>query len=234
MKKASTIGVSDGSGKTAPRTEAEPKKARGRPRSFDREAALNAAMEVFWTKGYEAASISDLTTAMGINPPSLYAAFGDKEKLFLATIEQYAASRSDQMCPEQPTAKDAIEVYLRFKADLLSGAGHPRGCMLMVAFFTAANASPGLNAVLSKKRAEAREHMRQRIKRGIAEGDVPEGADPGALADFYATITNGMAQMARDGATRKSLMATVDQAMAAFPAAPQGQSAKKKRDTAAA
>jgi len=89
MKKASEIAV---------RSEAAPaKKARGRPRSFDREAALNAAMEVFWTKGYEAASISDLTEAMGINPPSLYAAFGDKEKLFLATIEQYAASRSDQM-----------------------------------------------------------------------------------------------------------------------------------------
>ena len=97
MKKASTIG----SGSEA----TQPKKARGRPRSFDREAALNAAMEVFWTKGYEAASISDLTSAMGINPPSLYAAFGDKEKLFLATIEQYASSRSDQMCPQQPTAR---------------------------------------------------------------------------------------------------------------------------------
>ncbi|APV50256.1 hypothetical protein BWI17_11475 [Betaproteobacteria bacterium GR16-43] len=225
MKKASTIGVG---------SEAQPpKKARGRPRSFDREAALNAAMEVFWTKGYEAASISDLTSAMGINPPSLYAAFGDKEKLFLATIEQYAASRSDQLCPEQPTAKDAVESYLRFKADLLSGAGHPRGCMLMVAFFTAANASPGLNAVLAKKRAEAREHMRQRIKRGVAEGDVPEGTDAGALADFYATIIAGMAQQARDGASRKSLMATVDQAMAAFPVPSRG-APKKKRDTATA
>ena len=226
MKKASTIGESS----EAP----QPKKARGRPRSFDREAALNAAMEVFWTKGYEAASINDLTAAMGINPPSLYAAFGDKEKLFLATIEQYAASRSDQMCPQQPTAKAAIESYLRFKADLLSGAGHPRGCMLMVAFFTAANASPGLNAVLSKKRAEAREHMRQRIKQGIAEGDVPEGTDAGALADFYATITNGMAQQARDGATRKSLMQTVDQAMSVFPAPPKGFKVPKRRDPVAA
>ena len=219
MKKASTIG----SGSEA----TPPKKARGRPRSFDREAALNAAMEVFWTKGYEAASISDLTAAMGINPPSLYAAFGDKEKLFLATIEQYASSRSDNLCPEQPTARDAIETYLRFKADLLSGSGHPRGCMLMVAFFTAANASPALNAHLSKKRAEAREHMRQRIKQGIAEGDVPEGTDAGALADFYLTVTSGMAQQARDGATRKALMVTVDHAMAAFPVAPKAAKVRK-------
>src|SRR5262249_22092324 len=156
----------------------------------------------------------------GINPPSLYAAFGDKEKLFLATIDHYAASRSDQICPEQPTAKDAIEVYLRFKADILTGAGHPRGCMLMVAFFTAANASPSLNAVLAKKRADAREHMRQRIKQGIADGDVPAETDAGALADFYAAITNGMAQMARDGASKKSLLATVEQAIAAFPPLP--------------
>src|SRR5262249_40652502 len=162
-----------------------------------------------WQKGYEAASISDLTEAMGINPPSLYAAFGDKEKLFLATIDHYAASRSDQMCPEQATAREAIETYLRFKADILTGHAHPRGCMLRVAFLTAPNASPAINAVLAKKRADSREHMRQRIKQGIGDGDVPPETDPSSLADFYAAITNGMAQMARDGASKKNLLATV-------------------------
>lgn len=177
-------------------------------------------MGVFWEKGFEGASISDLTSAMGVNPPSLYAAFGDKESLFLATIDHYAKSRSDQMCPQQKTAREAIETYLRFKADILTGAGHPRGCFLMVAFFTAVNASAKLQQMLTLKRVEAREHIKERIKRGIQEGDVPVGTDAGDLADFYVTIIGGMAQQARDGATTRSLHATVDRAMMLFPQAP--------------
>jgi AcrR family transcriptional regulator len=196
---------------------ATPPKPRGRPRSFDREAALDAAMQVFWEKGFEGASINDLTAAMGVNPPSLYAAFGDKESLFLATIEHYAASRSDQVCPNHPTAKKAIEAYLRFKADILTGSGHPRGCMLMVAFFTAANASPKLQQVLAMKRAQAREFLKERIKRGIRDGDVPAGTDAEELADFYTAIVGGLAQQARDGATPRSLLATVERALTLFP-----------------
>ncbi|WP_212758078.1 TetR/AcrR family transcriptional regulator [Usitatibacter palustris] len=174
-------------------------------------------MQVFWEKGFEGASISDLTSAMNVNPPSLYAAFGDKETLFLATIEHYAKSRSDQMCPEQKTAREAVETYLRFKADILTGAGHPRGCLLMVAFFTATSASPKLQAVLATKRTEARENMKERIKRGIKDGDVPVGTDASELADFYTTILGGMAQQARDGATTRTLHAVVDRAMTLFP-----------------
>lgn len=211
---------------------AAPRKPRGRPRSFDREAALNAAMEVFWSKGYEATSIADLTEAMGINPPSLYAAFGDKEKLFLATIEHYVASRSDELCPEYATAREAVEAYLRFKADILTGSDHPRGCMLMVAFFTVANASPALQAVLARKRAEARDYMKQRIRKGIEAGDVLQGTDPGALADFYAAVTNGMAQQARDGASKKSLVATIERAMLAFPSAPTKAARRREAQTA--
>lgn len=196
---------------------AEPPKPRGRPRSFDREAALDAAMQVFWEKGFEGASINDLTAAMGVNPPSLYAAFGDKESLFLATIEHYASSRSDQVCPDHPTAKKAIEAYLRFKVDILTGSGHPRGCMLMVAFFTAANASPKLQQVLAMKRAQAREYLKERIKRGIREGDVPAGTDAEELADFYTAIVGGLAQQARDGATLRSLLATVERALTLLP-----------------
>ena len=192
-------------------------KPRGRPRSFDRKAALDAAMQVFWEKGYEGATISDLTAAMGVNPPSLYAAFGDKDDLFLATVQQYADSHAGQMCPEHKTAREAVESYLRFKAEVLSGAGHPRGCMLMVAFFTAANASPKLHRFLAQKKAESREHLKERIKQGIREGDVPAGTDAEELADFYMVVVAGLSQQARDGASPRSMIATVERAMAAFP-----------------
>ncbi len=206
-----------GSAPGAATAVATPPKPRGRPRAFDRDAALDAAMQVFWERGFEGASISELTEAMGVNPPSLYAAFGDKETLFLATIERYAATRSDQMCPDFATAREAVESYLRFKVDILTGAGHPRGCMLMVGFFTAVNASAKLQRVLEEKRAAAREHMKERIKRGIRDGDVPAGTDAEELADFYLAVIAGMAQQARDGAPASTLRATVDRAMVAFP-----------------
>jgi AcrR family transcriptional regulator len=196
---------------------ANPPKPRGRPRSFDRKAALDAAMTVFWEKGYEGATISDLTAAMGVNPPSLYAAFGDKEDLFLATVQHYAESHTGQVCPSHATAREAVEAYLRFKADMLAGAGHPRGCMLMVAFFTAANASPKLHRFLTQKRMEAREHLKARIKQGIRDGDVPAGTDAEELADFYLAVIAGVSQQARDGASHRSMLATVERAMAAFP-----------------
>ncbi|HLX24855.1 MAG TPA: TetR/AcrR family transcriptional regulator [Usitatibacter sp.] len=205
-------------------------KPRGRPRSFDREAALAAAVEVFWRKGFEAASISDLTEAMGINPPSLYAAFGDKEQLFLEAADSYSRSRGDE-CPytDEPTARGAIEKLLTYMARELSEGDHPRGCMMVMAAATSANASSRLQKVIAEKRNASREHMRARIKRGIEEGDVPADTDAGALADFYSTIVAGLSTSARDGTTRKSLMATVERAMQLFPAV-----VKRKRSLAAA
>jgi AcrR family transcriptional regulator len=206
------------------------RKPRGRPRSFDREAALDAAMQVFWEKGYEATSISDLTEVMGINPPSLYAAFGDKERLFLEAVQRYAQSRNSSCsyCDE-PTARAAIETLLTFLATQLCESCHPRGCMMMMAATTASNTSPQLQKALADMRSGSRDRMKDRIKRGIADGDVPAGTDAGALADFYSTIMTGMSMNARDGATRKSLMATVAQAMQVFPPLAKGPRAARKR-----
>jgi AcrR family transcriptional regulator len=205
----------------APAEAAAARKPRGRPRSFDRDAALAAAIEVFWQKGFEAASISDLTEAMGINPPSLYAAFGDKERLFLEAMEQYNRARGNE-CPfaDEPTARGAIEKLLTYIAHDATESGHPRGCMMMMAAATSANSSQGLQQALAEKRRAARERLRARIKRGAEDGDVPADADVGALADFYTTIMSGMAMLARDGASRRSLLATVASAMALFPKAP--------------
>jgi AcrR family transcriptional regulator len=204
-----------------------PRKPRGRPRSFDRAAALESAIEVFWAKGYEATSISDLTAAMGINPPSLYAAFGDKERLFLEAVKRYESLQGDS-CPycEEPTARGAFEKLLTYLAEELTSSTHPRGCMLMMAATTSSSASAEMQRALAKRRAESRAGMKARIEQGIKDGDVPRGTDATALSDFYVTIINGMALQARDGATRKSLLGTAERAMSIFPPVPAGAAKK--------
>ena len=207
--------------KAGPRTEPPARRPRGRPRSFDRDAALAAAMEVFWGKGFEATSVSDLCEAMGLNPPSLYSAFGDKERLFVEAVERYA-SRNRQSCPygDEPTARGAVERLLSFAAHQFTESTHPRGCLMMMASTTATNGSDALQKLIAGKRSAARESLRARLRRGIEEGDVPPDADVGALTDFYFTILTGMALQAREGVARKSLLATVEQAMSLFPKAP--------------
>jgi AcrR family transcriptional regulator len=195
-------------------------KTRGRPRSFDREAALEKAMQVFWRQGYEATSLADLTAAMGINPPSLYAAFGDKEQLFLEAVDRYeschhGSTAGEGMFGEEPTARGAIERVLHDAVDEFARPGQPRGCMLMMA---ATNCSAeSIQTALAARRAKSKSLMRKRIAKGIADGELPSGADAGALAEFYTTVLAGMSMQARDGASRKSLEATVAAAMRAWP-----------------
>src|SRR5437667_3316473 len=124
------------------RANGKPVKPRGRPREFDREAALEQAIDVFWRHGYEATSMSDLTKAMGINPPSLYATFGDKEKLFLEAIERYRGNQGEA-CPyaAEPTARSAIEKLLTDLAIEFTDTGHPRGCMMVMAATTSSGTS---------------------------------------------------------------------------------------------
>ena len=195
-----------------------PRKPRGRPRSFDRESALAAAMEVFWEKGFEGASVAELCSAMELNPPSLYSAFGDKEKLFLEAVERYS-NRNRESCPycDEPTARGAVEKLLVYSANELTASSHPRGCLMMMAATTSANCSEALQEMIAHKRSAARDNLRSRIKRGIEEGDVPADADVSGLTDFYFTILTGMALQAREGASRKSLLATVERAMSIFP-----------------
>ena len=211
--------------------EAKPaRKPRGRPRSFDREAALMAAMEVFWEKGFDGASVSELCAAMDLNPPSLYSAFGDKEKLFLEAADRYS-SQNRESCPycDEPTARGAVEKMLTHAAhEFTESSEHPRGCLMLMASTTSGNGSEGLQKWIAQKRNAARENLRGRIKRGIEEGDVPAETDATALTDFYFTVLTGMALQAREGASRRSLLATVAQAMSLFP------KPQKKRLAAAA
>lgn len=185
-----------------------PTKPRGRPLSFDRDAALEQAMHVFWERGYEAASITDLTAAMGITPPSLYTAFGDKEKLFLEAIERYAlgpGSAGPRALKEEATARGAIERWLHESAEELTRPCHPRGCMVVMATTNCSVAAEHVQTALSKRRAAAIANVKSRIQQGIDNGELPTDTDAKALSNFYSTVYQGMSMQAKDGA-RKSVV----------------------------
>ena len=204
------------------RANGKPVKPRGRPREFDREAALEQAIDVFWRHGYEATSVSDLTAAMGINPPSLYAAFGDKEKLFLEAVERYQQQRRrsvTKVFDEAPTAKEAVHRVLQDAARELSCSSHPRGCLLVMSDTNCSDASAHVQSDLAQRRAAMKASLKARIDRGAAAGELPRGTDTAALAEFYSTVFQGMVMQARDGATPKRLRATADAAMRAWPRA---------------
>jgi AcrR family transcriptional regulator len=208
----------------------EARKPRGRPLSFDREAALEKAMHVFWERGYEAASIADLTSAMGITPPSLYTAFGDKERLFLEAIEAYGkgpGAFGARALAEEPTARRAVQRLLEEAAAALTQDCHPLGCMMVMAATNCSVAAGHVQAALARRRALGVETMQARIQRGIDEGELPAGTDAAALANFYATIYQGMSMQAKDGASRDSLLASVEMAMRSWPeAAPREPAAR--------
>lgn len=194
---------------------------RGRPRAFDRRVALHRAMEVFWEHGYEGTSIADLTSAMGINSPSLYAAFGDKEQLFRAAVGLYGETEgglTERALREEPTACAAIEAMLRDNAATYSTDDVPRGCMIVLAGSTYTTRSEGVRDFLVECRQETVGQVRARLDRAVADGDLPAGLDTTMIADFYITVLYGLSIRARDGATADELSKIIDGAMAAWPA----------------
>ncbi|MGH8931412.1 MAG: TetR/AcrR family transcriptional regulator [Egibacteraceae bacterium] len=192
---------------------------RGRPRSFDRAAALRRAMEVFWERGYEGASLSELTAAMGINSPSLYAAFGCKEALFREAVALYDATEgsvTSSALRDEPTARDAVEAMLRNNADLYANPDKPSGCMIVLAATTCTPANSRVRDHLAECRRDARDALHRRLERGVVEGDLPAGTDTAALAAFYYTVLEGLSLQARDSPSREPLEAIITCAMAAW------------------
>jgi len=199
----------------------KPRRPRGRPLSFDRDAALESAMHVFWEHGYEAASIADLTSAMGITPPSLYTAFGDKEQLFLEAIERYAmgyGSISSRALREEPTARAAIERWLTESANEHTEPCHPKGCMVVMSATNCSAAAERVQNALIKRRAEAIADLGRRIQGAVDSGELPPDTDATDLANFFAAVYQGMSMQAKDGVSRDSLLSTVRTAMRSWPA----------------
>lgn len=184
---------------------------RGRPRAFDRDAALDEAMYVFWERGYEGTSLSDLTAAMDINSPSLYAAFGGKESLFREAVDRYR-ERFGHRPPETGTAREIVERWLRDTAREYVAEGRPRGCMVVLAAINCTEQNQGIRDFLAAKRRNNLAALDARL-RAAAEEDV----DIDAIVRFYGTILHGMSIQARDGAELADLEAVIDTAMTAWP-----------------
>jgi AcrR family transcriptional regulator len=193
-------------------------KQRGRPRSFDRETALEQAIKAFWEHGYEGTSVSDLTRVMGIGAPSLYAAFGDKRTLFDEVVVRYGATYGVFGGPafdEEPTVRGGVERMLREAAVAFTDPAHPRGCLVITA---ATNCTtPEVEEALRERRNANIADIEARVAAAVAAGELPESADPAALARYTGAVFQGMSQQARDGATREDLEAVAKLAMSAWP-----------------
>lgn len=193
---------------------------RGRPREFDTDQALDRALEVFWRKGYEGASISDLTEAMGINRPSLYAAFSNKEALFRKALDRYAAGPAAYAYRvlHEPTARAVVERLLRERADALTDPHNPHGCLGVQSALACGDAAQSIKDEMCRRQTTWQEALRSRFERARREGDLPDSADCADLARFVATLVQGMAVQAAGGATRKQLRKVAEMALLAWPA----------------
>ena len=190
--------------------------------SFDREAALHQAMLLFWRHGYEATSLSDLTSAMDVTPPSIYAAFGNKKRLFLEAVQRYLSGPDTpaRMIAEAATASDAAWALLRAAATGFTGIDTPPGCLLATAAISCSAAAADVQGKLAAIRREIEACLRRRIVQAVEAGEMDAGTDAEALAGHVTAVIQGMSTLARDGATREKLMRVAETAMLAWPARP--------------
>lgn len=177
-------------------------------------------MVVFWQQGYEGTSLSELTAAMGINSPSLYAAFGSKEALFREAVELYEATEGALALGalDAPTAREAVERMLRGNVADYADPSTPPGCMIVLAATTGTVGNAGVRDFLAEQRRASEDTLRLRLQRGVEDGDLPDDTDVGTLAAFVTTVQQGLSIQARDGASRETLDAVVDHALAVWDA----------------
>ena len=197
----------------------------GRPREFDAEMALDQAMEVFWRHGYEGATIAQLTEAMGINPPSLYACFGNKEGLLKAALDRYTKLRGVWMdeVVAAPTARAVAERMLMGIADKQTDPANPPGCLLVQGGIACGTGSENVPFELAARRGQNEDQLRDRFIRAKAEGDLKPTADPAALARYVSAVSVGMGVMASSGADREALRQVASVAVQAVEAQSAGK-----------
>jgi AcrR family transcriptional regulator len=191
--------------------------ALGRPRAFDIEEALDRAMLVFWRKGYLGTSLSDLTNAMGISRPSLYAAFGNKKSLFRKVLDRYSKGPSVYLSEalREPTARTVVERMFYGVVDLLTDPHTPKTCMWVHGALSCGD--DPLRKEFAGQRVAGFEGLRARFRRATAEGDLPIDADADTLANYVQTVNFGLTVQASTGATRKDLLCVVAAALQAWP-----------------
>lgn len=194
---------------------------RGRKRAFDDQAALQTAMELFWRQGYEGTSIADLTLALGINPPSLYAAFGSKQGLFEKALDRYICERTARVeeAMAQPTARQAVSDLLTGRVEVFTVPGLPAGCMTVQAGMASGEPHHEIVDLLAAAREEMRRTVLERFNKAVAGGDLPVGTDCAALARYVMAAIYGLSVEAASGAPREELQAAAVLAAQVVPAA---------------
>jgi AcrR family transcriptional regulator len=194
--------------------------ASGRLRQFDADEALDRALDVFWARGYEGATLPALTEAMGINRPSLYAAFGNKEQLFRKAIDHYQRGPRafvDEAL-KKPTARAACEAIFSGFIRMQRKRNGPRGCMIVSSALACGEEAQPIRRELARLRQATVVTLRERFKRAVHEGDLPKGTDCATLARYVAMVLYGLAVQAASGATEAELRSVIDMAMRAWPA----------------
>ena len=193
--------------------------ALGRPRAFDADVVLERAMHVFWAKGYEGAALSDLTQAMRINRPSLYAAFGNKEQLFRKVLDRYASGPLAYFGKALAAAKvrDVVEEILFGAANMASDPRFPAGCLLVQGALACGDSAGRVQKETAARRAASEVALRRRLQRAKREGDLPRNADPAELARYVMTVLQGMAVQGADGATPDQLRRVAQVALRVWP-----------------
>lgn len=192
---------------------------KGRPRSFDPDKALDRALQVFWRKGYEGASLTNLTRAMGINRPSLYAAFGDKKSLFLKALDRYQQGPGSfvNAALKEPTAKRVVERLLLGAAEALSDPRNPRGCLTVQGALACGDQAKAVQCHLIASREGRKAIIRKRLQQAKNAGDLSSDSNPAYLAGFVVTVLEGMAVQAVNGASRGQLRGIAETALRAWP-----------------
>jgi AcrR family transcriptional regulator len=193
--------------------------AMGRPREFDVDKALDLALQVFWRKGYEGASMADLTETMGITKPSLYSAFGNKEELFRKALDRYVDGPGGyfQVALAKPTMRAVVEHLLFESAAAVTDPNHPPGCLAVQGALSCGDAAESIKQELMSRRAKGEQDLRERFERAIAEGDLPSGSDAADLAAYLSAILQGMAVQAAGGTTRAQLRKIAEMALRTWP-----------------
>jgi AcrR family transcriptional regulator len=195
------------------------KMPRGRPREFDTEKALDAALVLFWRHGYEGTTLAALTETVGVNVPSLYAAFGNKETLFKRVVDRYLEKPASYLptALKEPTARRVAEKLLSGAINMTMNPRHPEGCLLVQGALTVGPVAEPVRAELSRLRAAAESCVRKRFEQAIAARDLPQSADAAKLARYFITVIWGLSVQAAGGATRAQLKEVAEMAMLSWP-----------------
>jgi len=189
----------------------------GRPREFDRAEALQVAVKLFGKYGYEGVSIADLTQAMNISPPSLYAAFGSKEALYREALDSYQQHKTQLHCENPGSYRDQVEVLLRDTVRAATEPGYPAGCMVVAGMLNCAEENQALAGTLSELRNAQCKAFADHVREGVERGELPTDTDVGAYSRYLTALVQGIAIQAKDGASQAELFGMVEVVMSHWP-----------------